>query len=172
MPEIDDDYESLVGDPDAETPLVKRLRQQLKDASKSNKGLEARLAELEQQANRAVQLEREVAFVKAGVPSDHPVAKLLMSTYDGPATVEAITEAWKQLGVATQPAEKLPSTTDHRFDDEMAAADRLSQAQTGTLSPDREAAYLAAMREASGNQAKTLQVLQQYGKLGALSGDQ
>lgn len=170
MPEIDDsDYEALVSDPDAETPLVRKLRNELKASLKDRKAQEARLAELEAQAARATQLEREVAFAKAGVPSDHPVAQLLMSTYDGPPTVEAIKDAWGKLGVATPAAETLTSTTDFR--DEMAAADRISQAQTGALTPDREAAFRAEMAGAK-TAADTIAVLTRYGKTGSFGGDQ
>lgn len=57
------------------------------------KQLEAENAELKARADEASQAARELAFVKAGVDPNLPVAKYFMKGYEGELTAEAIRAA-------------------------------------------------------------------------------
>lgn len=57
------------------------------------KQLEAENAELKARADEASQAARELAFVKAGVDPNLPVAKYFMKGYEGDLTAEAIRAA-------------------------------------------------------------------------------
>jgi hypothetical protein len=57
------------------------------------KQLEAENAELKARADEAAAAARELAFVKAGVDPNLPVAKYFMKGYDGELTADAIREA-------------------------------------------------------------------------------
>ena len=64
-----------------------------------NKLLEAENAELRAQAEAASSAARELAFVKAGIDPDLPIAKYFVKAYDGDLTADAIREAGIEAGL-------------------------------------------------------------------------
>jgi hypothetical protein len=82
---------------------------------------------LEKKAKRADALEREVAFLKAGVNSDDPRAKWFYKGYDGELTADAIKAAAVEAGLveaADGASEDIPA-------DERASLERIDAAKVG-----------------------------------------
>jgi hypothetical protein len=129
--------------------------------------LQAQLADLKAQADRATVLERQAAFAKAGVPDDG-MGSYFQKGYDGEITVEAIKAAY-----AEATGKVVDATGSKPHDDysaEMAAADRMSSASGGAPDLSREAAYEHELKGAK-NQAETIAVLEKYGKLSTSQAD-
>jgi hypothetical protein len=77
----------LEDDPNAETPMVQMPRKDARRLAKAAKaGREAQ--------QQLAQLERERAYVKAGVPLDDKRAAYFIAGYTGEQTPEAIKAAW------------------------------------------------------------------------------
>src|SRR6478609_7571031 len=73
------------------------------------KGLRAAAKRSRENADRAKRLEREVAFMKAGIDTEAGTGKLLFQTYDGELTREAVLEYAKDYGI--DPAAPAPEQT-------------------------------------------------------------
>ena len=83
--------DELLEEQEDDTPVLKQLRQRLKDTGGENKALKAQA--------------RELAFLKAGVDVETKAGKLLMKSYDGDlADIEALQTEAKELGVYKGPA--------------------------------------------------------------------
>jgi ribosomal protein L12E/L44/L45/RPP1/RPP2 len=67
--------------------------------------LEKEAAELKKQLVEAESVKREMAFIKAGVPMDNPVAKYFVKGYDGEVTPEAIRQAAEEANLIAKAAE-------------------------------------------------------------------
>ena len=160
MPEIDDDIDFDSDEPSGNA--MKQVRQALKAANRREKELEAQMAALKAQADRATVLERQAAFAKAGVP-DEGLGSYFQKGYDGEITVEAIKAAY-----AEATGKVVDATGSQPHDDprgaEMAAADRMSSASGGAPDLSREAAY-EHERAAAKSPAEVIAVLEKYGKL-------
>lgn len=78
--EFDDEQERMVQIPGAE---LKRLKKESK---------EGRAALAEREA-----AQRELAFYKAGVDLDHPVANYFVKAYDGEISADAVRAEWAKL---------------------------------------------------------------------------
>jgi ribosomal protein L12E/L44/L45/RPP1/RPP2 len=72
------------------------LRQHIKE-------LEKEVNDLRQLKAEAETAKRELAFAKAGIPMDSPIAKYFIKGYDGELTPEAIHEAATEAGLVAQP---------------------------------------------------------------------
>jgi hypothetical protein len=87
-------------EPNTDQPAESEGLRQVREALDREK---ARAAELEARANEAAGAVRELAFMKAGVPTDNPVAKLYITSYDGPLEADAIKAGWEGLGYNPTP---------------------------------------------------------------------
>ncbi len=81
-----------------------------------------KLSEAEQRAEAA---ERRLAFVEAGVPSEHPMTKYFVSGYQGDLTAEAIRSAATEAGLLAT------LETDEKFEAELDAHERTSSVTSG-----------------------------------------
>lgn len=101
--EFDEGYDDSDDDgEDAGTvTLSKRDAQQLRRAANGNKKAKAEL----------IQLQREIAFAKAGVDLDSPVGKLFNKAYDGDVDVAKIQAEAASLNALRPDAQLLETTT-------------------------------------------------------------
>jgi hypothetical protein len=76
------------------------------------------------------QLVREVAFTKAGVPTESPVGKLFVSGYSGDLAVDAVKAAWTDLGVGQAQA----GSSDSTVHADLAAEQRIAEVASGGTS--------------------------------------
>lgn len=89
------------------------------------------------------QLQRENAFLKAGIP-DTPQGRLLQKAYDGEPTAEAIRQAAVEFGVLDAADEGVPG-------EEFAALERVDAASQGSsYTPPKAPDMNALLRQASG----------------------
>jgi hypothetical protein len=104
-----DDDQTTTDEPLETAPGPKEPKE-LREAYEREKARNAALlAEVE--AGRKAQ--RELAFTKAGIPGDHPVAQLFTTSYEGEMETEAIKTAWDKLGIQlTPPRGETPPTED------------------------------------------------------------
>lgn len=121
-------------DPPVEDRTVTLKRSQIKTLEEKAKRTEA--AEAEKNA-----LARELAFLKAGIPADHPVTPYFVKGYDGELTADAIKAAAVVAGIVNPDVVSTP---------DLDAIARMNQAAGGaTTTPNTEAelaAKLAAAR--------------------------
>jgi len=110
-------------------PLRERMKQ-----------LESENAALKAKAEQALQAERELAFVKAGVDPNAPVSKYFMKAYDGELTPDAIRAAALEAQIL---AEKKPAETP-----DAAAWDRTNQAAAGVTAGEPPVDFVAKISEA------------------------
>lgn len=89
-----DDNEDLTTESDDDSPLVKRLRRELKTKSKPSTP--------EVDPERVSKLERENAFLKAKIDPEDPKAKWFVKGYDGDLSTEAIRKAALEAAVITE----------------------------------------------------------------------
>lgn len=88
----------------------------LREAREAARRQRARANELETDAARTADVERELAFVKAGVDTDSEMGKIFARGYDGELTKEAITAAVAGMNLSAavapeQPADAQPEDT-------------------------------------------------------------
>jgi hypothetical protein len=88
MSEVDDTFEDETVDQSAKNPVRSHLRK-----------LEEEVKALRQAAAEAEAAKKELAFVKAGVPMDHPASKYFIKGYDGDFTPEAIRAALEEANL-------------------------------------------------------------------------
>jgi len=124
----DDAYDDSNEDQTGESHDIRELRRKAREADE----LQARLASLE----------REHAFVRAGVAVDDPKFKYFVKAYDGDLTPEAIRSELEQTGL-TQPARSSAPAADPND----AAHQRMAMASTGGA-PPAELTWRDALAEA------------------------
>lgn len=92
----------------------------------------------------ATEARKELAFVKAGIDTDSKIGKLMLRSYDGEMTVEAITTEAVELGIMSLPATD-PETTsaEQASTDERAVLAAGAPADTAPV-PNAEAQALKA----------------------------
>lgn len=138
----------------------------VREMRKRIKALEAERDGLRQAADRNPALERELAFAKAGIAADSPMAPYFVKGYDGELTPEQIRAAAQSAGVpllGAQPAGATPP----------AASDRRAEVEThrsmdatgpgDATGGDNTDAYLKALAEAGYDQTKILDVVEKFG---------
>ena len=105
-------------------PLRERMKQ-----------LESENAALKAKADAAAQAERELAFVKAGIDPNSPMAKYFVKAYDGELSPDAIKQAAieAQIVGTQKPAEV----------QDAAAWDRTNQAASGNTAGEPPIDYVA-----------------------------
>lgn len=120
------------------------------------------LKELRQQAEagRKAQAEaeaarRELAFIKAGVDTDSKLGKLLMKTYEGELTPEAIKAEAEEIGAIAAPASQPPAQEEIGEEEraQTRARNDLSAGNTATAAdePDPRKVGFAAFQAARDN---------------------
>jgi hypothetical protein len=115
--ELDEQDEIQEGNTN-EKSFVADLRRQAKEGKSAKKEAEDAKAQL-------ASLQRESAFMKAGVDLDTPLGKMFAKGYDGELSVDAIKQAGSAVGA-------LPTSADPGIQAELAAHDRVAQASAGT----------------------------------------
>lgn len=111
-------------------PLRERMKQ-----------LESENAALKAKADQAAAAERELAFVKAGLDPNAPMAKYFMKAYDGDLNPEAIKAAAQEAQLI---ADRKPVEVQ-----DAAAWDRTNQAAAGNTSGEAPVDYAAKIAEAN-----------------------
>lgn len=112
MSDVNESFEDETDDQVAKNPVRAHMRK-----------LEDEVKALRQAAAEAEAAKRELAFVKAGVPMDHPASKYFIKGYDGDFTPEAIRAALEEANLI-QPQKKSPEV-----EAEQNAWNRLQKAQ-------------------------------------------
>lgn len=121
---------------------------------------------LEAKANRNPVLERENAFLKAGMPVEDPKLSYFIKGYDGPLTPDAIRAEAVAAGFMTAPA---PTEAEQQIATTAAAAQRVADAAATAGNPDtgsastREQEYRQARAE--GGPAAMAAVAAKYGSV-------
>jgi hypothetical protein len=98
------------------------------------KALRAKAGSVDEAVANAIRLERENAFLRAGVADDTPVGKMFAKSYDGELTVEAIVEAATQVG-ALKTATPPPPPENNFTPEEAAARQQAQQLAAGGGNP-------------------------------------
>lgn len=111
-------------------PLRERMKQ-----------LETENAALKAKADQAAAAERELAFVKAGLDPNAPMAKYFMKAYDGDLNPEAIKAAAQEAQLI---ADRKPVEVQ-----DAAAWDRTNQAAAGNTAGEPPVDYAAKIAEAN-----------------------
>jgi hypothetical protein len=111
---------SVTDEPTTEPEGGQQTPKELRDAYDRAKA-ERDAAREEAEAGRKAQ--RELAFLKAGIPTETPVAKLFVSSYSGEMDSDAIKAAWSELGVDSAPTPPPP-------EDSAATQERLALQET------------------------------------------
>lgn len=92
--------------------------------------LRNRVNELEGEAARASELERQLAFAKAGVDLDTKAGQYFFKGYDGELSATAIREELKTLGISSEPPKVEGDVQEHDAG-ERASSDERSRLVTG-----------------------------------------
>ena len=138
-----DDYDDEAGE-QAKDPVRSRMKK-----------LERDLQERDKQLAEAAAAQRELAFLKAGVPADNPMAKYFVKGYDGEITADAIRSAAQEAGlIATEQAK------DERSQQEQQAWGRLQKASRAGEKSEPSVDWNAKINQAR-NQEEVLQILAQ-----------
>jgi hypothetical protein len=87
MSNISDDYDDEASD-QAKDPVRSRMKK-----------LERDIQERDKQLAEATAAQRELAFLKAGVPADDPMTKYFVKGYDGEISPDAIRTAAQEAGL-------------------------------------------------------------------------
>lgn len=126
----DDDFQDGDNDNSTEAPEQKgrnpqreyqdRIEKENRKLREENETKDAKLA-------RATQAEREVAFLKAGANTDNPTVQLILETYKGDLTPEAIK-------VELEKHDLIPTSEKEDVKAELNALGEVSRASTGATS--------------------------------------
>ena len=130
--------------------VMKALRTKLEERDAAATAAEQKLA----------QMERQMAFVDAGVPTSDPKAKYFLRGYEGDITPDAIKAAWQEAGFDTPTA---PPVKDAVPPGELDAFNRMSQA--AAQAPPSITVSAQAERDACRSEAELLVVLRNQGAL-------
>lgn len=114
MPISDEEIQTHLSDENTPAPL--------------REAYEALRGQLESERAKNVAVEREAAFLKAGL-ADLPHRSLFEKTYEGEMNAEAIKEAAKQYGLVPDPTATTTPTPENRAD--LDAIRRTQQASSG-----------------------------------------
>lgn len=108
-------------------------------------------------AAEADQLRRELAFARAGIDTESKLGRLLLKTYEGELTAEAIKAEAEELGLLSPQTPAVTQATQVEQDFSRARMDLASEA--GTPAANEEDPYLAARQswETARNEGAPLQ---------------
>ena len=116
--------------------------------------LEKEAAELKKQLAEAEAVKREIAFIKAGVPMDNPVAKYFVKGYDGEVTPEAIRQAAEEANLIAKAADNAQAKS------ETDAWNRITKAQRAGETSDPMVDWNTKLNQAR-NEQEVMQILAQ-----------
>lgn len=116
--------------------------------------LEKEAADLKKQLAEAEAVKREMAFLKAGVPMDNPVAKYFVKGYDGEVTPEAIRQAAEEANLIAKAAENAQAKS------EADAWGRITRAQRAGETSEPVVDWNAKINQAR-NEQEVMQILAQ-----------
>ena len=116
--------------------------------------LEKEAAELKKQVAEAEAVKREMAFLKAGVPMDNPVAKYFVKGYDGEVTPEAIRQAAEEANLIAKAADNAQAKS------EADAWNRITRAQRAGETSEPIVDWSAKINQAR-NEQEVMQILAQ-----------
>jgi len=88
MSNVEDQFEDEANEQANKNPVRARMRE-----------METEIKALREKAAEAVTLQRELAFSKAGIPMEAPMAKYFVKAYDGEITTEAIRKAAEEANL-------------------------------------------------------------------------
>ncbi len=147
----DSDFEDELDDEGLDdSNLVRKLRQQSKEARKE-------AARLKQDAEDGAAARKELEFFKAGIDPTDAQMSYFARGYDGPMEADAIKEAATKAGFLK--AAEAPGAAD--LAEHAAAARASAGADSPNPADTRDAEYLAAMQGAK-TQDELLGVIRQY----------
>lgn len=142
MSNITEDYDDEAGD-QAKDPVRSRMKK-----------LERELQERDKQLVEASAAQRELAFLKAGVPADNPVTKYFVKGYEGEVTPEAIRAAAEEAGLITAQVQNAQAKS------EQEAWNRLTKAQRAGEASDPIVDWNTKLNQAR-NSDEVMQILAQ-----------
>ena len=116
--------------------------------------LEKEAAELKKQLAEAEAVKREMAFIKAGVPMDNPVAKYFVKGYDGEVSPEAIRQAAEEANLIAKAAENAQAKS------EADAWNRITRAQRAGETSEPIVDWASKINQAR-NEQEVMQILAQ-----------
>ena len=116
--------------------------------------LEKETAELKKQVAEAEALKREMAFIKAGIPTDNPMSKYFVKGYDGDITPEAIRQAAEEANLIAKAAENAQAKS------EADAWNRITRAQRAGETSEPVVDWNAKINSAK-NEQEVMQILAQ-----------
>lgn len=116
--------------------------------------LEKEAAELKKQVAEAEAVKREMAFLKAGVPMDNPVAKYFVKGYDGEVTPEAIRQAAEEANLIAKAADNAQAKS------EADAWNRITKAQRAGETSEPVVDWNSKLNQAR-NEQEVMQILAQ-----------
>jgi hypothetical protein len=116
--------------------------------------LEKEAAELKKQVAEAEAVKREMAFIKAGIPTDNPMSKYFVKGYDGDITPEAIRQAAEEANLIAKAAENAQAKT------EADAWNRITRAQRAGETSEPMVDWNAKINSAK-NEQEVMQILAQ-----------
>lgn len=116
--------------------------------------LEKEAADLKKQLAEAEAVKREMAFLKAGVPMDNPVAKYFVKGYDGEVTPEAIRQAAEEANLIAKAAENAQAKS------EADAWNRITRAQRAGETSEPIVDWASKINQAR-NEQEVMQILAQ-----------
>lgn len=143
MSNITDDYDDEAGD-QAKDPVRSRMKK-----------LERDLQERDKQLVEGQAAQRELAFLKAGVPADDPMTKYFVKGYDGEINSDAIRAAAQEAGLIA--AQKVD---DSRTQGEQQAWGRLQKAARSSDTSEPVVDWASKISQA-GSQEEVMAVLAQ-----------
>lgn len=118
------------------------------------KQLEKELNESKQALAEAEALKREVAFIKAGIPMDNPMAKYFVKGYEGEVSAEAIRQAAEEANLIQKAAENAKAKS------EADAWNRITKAQRAGETSEPLTDWTTKLNQAK-NEQEVMQILAQ-----------
>ena len=118
------------------------------------KQLEKELNESKQALAEAATLKREVAFIKAGIPMDNPMAKYFVKGYDGEISSEAIRQAAEEANLIQKAVENAQAKS------EADAWNRITKAQRAGETSEPLTDWNTKLNQAK-NEQEVMQILAQ-----------
>lgn len=130
---------------------------------KWRRDLEKRAKQGDQALIEAAALRRELAILKAGVPTDLPISELFLKAYDGPEEAEAIKQAAIKYGLL-QPSQGEQHEINQTMAGHQAAMNTAagSQAQSGGVDHQAALRQIAAKHRGPMSEDAAIAELKQY----------
>jgi hypothetical protein len=95
----DTDFDDIDDLDQEEVEARNPAREQQRKTEKELKAAKQALKEASEKSSEGEQAKRELAFIKAGIDTNNPTAKLLLKTYDGELSMEAIKASGEEYGL-------------------------------------------------------------------------